>query len=55
MGAIDPRNERATRDIVSRGIYAEMRAGRTTPMGGVWLQMGHLGAEKVAKAFPGIT
>jgi fumarate reductase flavoprotein subunit len=54
MGAIDPRNERATRDIVSRGIYAEMRAGRTTPMGGVWLQMGHLGAEKVAKAFPGM-
>jgi fumarate reductase flavoprotein subunit len=54
MAAHDPRNERATRDIVSRGIYAEMRAGRTTPMGGVWLQMGHLGAEKVAKAFPGM-
>jgi fumarate reductase flavoprotein subunit len=54
MAAHDPRNERATRDIVSRGIYAEMRAGRTTPMGGVWLQMGHLGSEKVAKAFPGM-
>ncbi len=54
MGQHDPRNERATRDIVSRGIYAEMRAGRTTPMGGVYLQMGHLGAEKVAKAFPGM-
>ena len=28
--------ERATRDIVSRAIYAEMRAGRTTPNGGVY-------------------
>ncbi len=54
MLAQDPAGERATRDIVSRGIYAEMRAGRTTPMGGVWLQMGHLGAEKVAKMFPGM-
>ncbi len=54
MGALDPAGERATRDIVSRGIYTEMRAGRTTPMGGVWLQMRHLGAEKVAKAFPGM-
>ena len=31
-----------------------MRAGRTTPMGGVWLQMSHLGPDKVAKAFPGM-
>ena len=54
MAAIDPAGERATRDIVSRGIHAEMRAGRTTPMGGVWLQMSHLGPEKVAKAFPGM-
>jgi fumarate reductase flavoprotein subunit len=54
MGAIDPAGERATRDIVSRGIYAEMRAGRTTPMGGVWIEMKHLGPEKVAKAFPGM-
>src|SRR5438309_9535475 len=29
----DPRAERATRDIVSRAIFAEMRAGRTTPHG----------------------
>ena len=28
MSNYDPRGERATRDIVSRGIYAEMRAGR---------------------------
>jgi fumarate reductase flavoprotein subunit len=29
MERYDPRAERATRDIVSRSIYAEMRAGRT--------------------------
>ncbi|MEM8791566.1 MAG: FAD-binding protein [Pseudomonadota bacterium] len=46
--------ERATRDVVSRGIYAEMRAGRTTPMGGVYISMGHLGPDNVAKKFPGM-
>jgi fumarate reductase flavoprotein subunit len=46
--------ERATRDIVSRAIYAEMRAGRTTPNGGVYIAMSHLGPELVAKKFPGM-
>ncbi len=46
--------ERATRDIVSRGIYAEMRAGNTTPMGGVYIEMAHLGPDDVAKRFPGM-
>jgi fumarate reductase flavoprotein subunit len=46
--------ERATRDIVSRGIYAEMRAGNTTPMGGVYIEMAHLGPEDVARRFPGM-
>ena len=54
MGNYDKRGERATRDVVSRGIYAEMRAGRTGPMGGVYIQMSHLGPEKVAKTFPGM-
>lgn len=54
MSNYDPRGERATRDVVSRGIYAEMRAGRTSPMGGVYIQMSHLGPEKVAKMFPGM-
>ncbi len=54
MEGYDPRGERATRDIVSRGIYAEMRAGRTSPMGGVYISMGHLGPESVAKKFPGM-
>ncbi|HUF86422.1 MAG TPA: FAD-dependent oxidoreductase [Thermohalobaculum sp.] len=54
MAALDPRAERATRDIVSRCIYDEMRAGRTTPTGGVWLEMRHLGPDKVARMFPGM-
>ena len=54
MAGYDPAGERATRDIVSRGIYQEMREGRTTPMGGVYISMAHLGPEKVEKAFPGM-
>jgi len=50
----DVDGERATRDIVSRAIYAEMRAGRTTPNGGVYIAMSHLGPKLVAKKFPGM-
>src|ERR1051325_2666562 len=44
MHKYDPRNERATRDIVSRGMYQEMRLGKLTPNGGLYISMGHLGA-----------
>ncbi len=54
MQEYDPRGERATRDIVSRAIYAEMRAGRTTPHGGVWLAMAHLGPDNVRRQFKGM-
>ena len=54
MARLDPRAERATRDFVSRCIYEEMRAGRTTPHGGVYIKMGHLGPDKVAKQFKGM-
>jgi fumarate reductase flavoprotein subunit len=54
MKDYDPRAERATRDIVSRSIYAEMRAGRVTPNGGVYLQMHHLGADNVRRQFKGM-
>ncbi len=54
MQKYDPRNERATRDIVSRGIFSEMRAGRTSPNGGVFIQMSHLGPEKVRQQFKGM-
>jgi fumarate reductase flavoprotein subunit len=50
----DERGERATRDIVSRGIYAEMRKGNTTPNGGVYIAMSHLGEENVKKKFKGM-
>ena len=54
MGKYDAAAERATRDIVSRAIYAEMRDGYTTPNGGVYISMGHLGADTVAARFPGM-
>ena len=54
MERFDPAAERATRDVVSRAIYAEMRSGRTTPMGGVYIEMAHLGPSNVAKRFPGM-
>ncbi len=54
MHKYDNRGERATRDIVSRGIYSEMRAGQTSPNGGVYIQMSHLGPDKVRKQFKGM-
>jgi fumarate reductase flavoprotein subunit len=54
MADYDPMLERATRDVVSRAMYTEMRAGRTTPHGGLYIKMSHLGAEKVAKEFKGM-
>ena len=50
----DSEGERATRDIVSRGIYEEMRQKRTSPYGGVYISMSHLGPEVVAKKFQGM-
>jgi len=46
--------ERATRDIVSRAIYAEMLKGNTSPNGGVYIEMKHLGPDIVAKKFKGM-
>ena len=54
MLAHDPRGERATRDIVSRAMFEEMNAGRSGPMGGVFLEMKHLGAENVTEQFKGM-
>lgn len=50
----DDRGERATRDIVSRAIYAEMRKSNTSPKGGVYISMGHLGPDHVAAKFKGM-
>ena len=54
MERVDPMAERATRDKVSQAIYAEMRAGRTTRNGGVYIKMSHLGPDKVRKQFKGM-
>jgi succinate dehydrogenase flavoprotein subunit len=54
MAKLDPRAERATRDLVSRAIYQEMRAGRTTPNGGVHIKMSHLGPDNVRREFKGM-
>jgi fumarate reductase flavoprotein subunit len=48
------RGERATRDVVSRAIYDEMRKGNTTPLGGVYISMSHLGPDDVRKRFSGM-
>lgn len=54
MERYDPRAERATRDVVSRAIFMEMREGRTTPNGGVYLKMSHLGPQNVRRQFKGM-
>src|SRR5437763_9820853 len=54
MAEYDPALERATRDVVSRAIYAEMRAGRTSPHGGLYIRMSHLGPDNVRRAFKGM-
>ena len=54
MTKYDPRGERATRDIVSRGMYSEIRAGHGTPGGGLYISMGHLGPENVRRQFKGM-
>ena len=54
MFACDERGERATRDIVCRGIYDEMRKGNTSPNGGVYISMSHLGVENVRRQFKGM-
>ncbi|MGI9419977.1 MAG: L-aspartate oxidase, partial [Geminicoccaceae bacterium] len=54
MEDYDPKAERATRDVVSRAMYQEMRQGRTTPNGGLYISMSHLGPEEVARKFKGM-
>lgn len=50
----DAKGERATRDVVSRGIYAEMRKNNNPEQEGVFISMSHLGPEMVAKKFKGM-
>ena len=50
----DAKGERATRDVVSRAIYAEMRKNNSSPNGGVYISMSHLGPDFVRSKFPGM-
>jgi len=54
MPKYDPLAERATRDFVSRAMVSEMRKGRVTPNGGLYISMAHLGPDKVAQNFKGM-
>jgi fumarate reductase flavoprotein subunit len=50
----DAKGERATRDVVSRGIYAEMRKSNDPAQEGVFISMSHLGPETVRQKFKGM-
>ncbi len=50
----DAKGERATRDVVSRGIYAEMRKNNNPGQEGVFIAMGHLGPDAVRRRFKGM-
>ncbi len=50
----DSLGERATRDVVSRGIYAEMRKNNNPAQEGVFISMSHLGPDNVRKKFKGM-
>jgi fumarate reductase flavoprotein subunit len=54
MPRYDPKAERATRDIVSRSMFSEIRKGNVTPHGGLYLSMSHLGPAEVTKQFKGM-
>ena len=50
----DELGERATRDVVSRAIFSEMRRNNTSPNGGVYISMRHLGPDIVRQKFKGM-
>jgi succinate dehydrogenase / fumarate reductase flavoprotein subunit len=55
MEKYDPkRMELSTRDIVARAIYTEVREGRGSPNGGVFLDVSHKGAEYIKRKLPGM-
>ena len=54
MPRYDPKAERATRDLVSRAMFTEMRKGNVSPHGGLYLAMSHLGPDEVKKQFKGM-
>jgi fumarate reductase flavoprotein subunit len=53
MPRYDPKAERATRDLVSRAMFSELKKS-PSPHGGLYISMAHLGPERVAKEFKGM-
>jgi fumarate reductase flavoprotein subunit len=54
MARYDPRDERATRDIVSRAMFEQMRGGNVAPNGGLYITMRHLEPHMVRQQFKGM-
>src|SRR6187402_1489760 len=54
MYKYDARGERATRDIVCRGVADRIRKGHASPNGGVYISMAHLGPDNVRRQFKGM-
>ena len=53
MERYDPkRMELSTRDLVAKAIYTEVKEGRGTEHGGVWLDISHKDAEYIKKKLP---
>ena len=49
----DPvKKELSSRDVVARSIYKEVKAGRGTPHGGAYLDVTHLGPERIKQKLP---
>ena len=53
MPRYDPKAERATRDVVSRAMFTELKKS-PTPHGGLYISMAHLGPERVSREFKGM-
>jgi succinate dehydrogenase / fumarate reductase flavoprotein subunit/fumarate reductase flavoprotein subunit len=55
MHRYDPqRQERSTRDVVSRSSFMEIMAGRGSANSGVFIDVSHLGSREVERMFPGM-
>ncbi|HSE48421.1 MAG TPA: FAD-binding protein, partial [Terriglobales bacterium] len=53
MPRYDPKAERATRDVVSRAMFSELKKS-ATPHGGLYISMAHLGPAEVTRQFKGM-
>ena len=54
MPHYDKRADRATRDIVSRAMFDQMKHGKTGPNGGVFFTMRHVDSAMVRREFKGM-